>query len=66
MNKIGYEKLRLTNRTLVKSVKGQMIDVNAIAKGWGVDKIFDYLVTKGVARFMVEVGGEIRVSGLNY
>ena len=65
MNKIGYEKLRLTNRTLVKSVKGQMIDVNAIAKGWGVDKIFDYLITKGVTRFMVEVGGEIRVLGLN-
>lgn len=65
MNKIGYEKIKLSDRTLVKSVKGQMIDVNAIAKGWGVDKIFDYLEINGIARFMVEVGGEIKVLGLN-
>ena len=42
-----------------------MIDVNAIAKGWGVDKIFDYLQVNGIARFMIEIGGEIRVLGLN-
>ena len=65
MNKIGYEKIKLSGRTLIKTVKGQMIDVNAIAKGWGVDKIFDYLERNGIARFMVEVGGEIKVLGLN-
>ena len=65
MDKIGYEKIKLSDRTLIKSVKGQMIDVNAIAKGWGVDRIFDYLQVNGITRFMVEIGGEIRVSGLN-
>ena len=65
MDKIGYEKIKLSERTLKKSVKGQMIDVNAIAKGWGVDKIFDYLQVNGIARFMIEIGGEIRVLGLN-
>ena len=65
MDKIGFKKIKLFDQTLVKSVKGQMIDVNAIAKGWGVDKIFDYLEINGIARFMVEVGGEIKVLGLN-
>jgi len=65
MEKIGYDKIKLSDNTLTKSIKGQMIDVNAIAKGWGVDKIFDYLELNGYTRFMVEVGGEIRVLGLN-
>tara|TARA_B110000438_G_scaffold71654_1_gene71864 strand:+ start:2884 stop:3951 length:1068 start_codon:yes stop_codon:yes gene_type:complete len=65
MEKIGYDKIKLSDNTLKKSITGQMIDVNAIAKGWGVDQIFDYLKFNGYSRFMVEVGGEIRVLGLN-
>tara|TARA_B110000438_G_scaffold190083_1_gene181729 strand:+ start:52 stop:1113 length:1062 start_codon:yes stop_codon:yes gene_type:complete len=65
MDKIGFKKIKLSDQTLVKSVEGQMIDVNAIAKGWGVDKIFDYLEANGISRFMVEIGGEIRALGLN-
>ena len=42
-----------------------MLDVNAIAKGWGVDQIFGYLISRGLDRFMIEIGGEIRVIGKN-
>jgi len=62
---IGYEKIQLNQRNLVKAFKGQMIDVNAIAKGWGVDQLFDFMTDNGFTRFMVEVGGEVRTMGKN-
>tara|TARA_B100001123_G_C15323236_1_gene1028631 strand:+ start:1924 stop:2994 length:1071 start_codon:yes stop_codon:yes gene_type:complete len=62
---IGYEKIQLNQRNLVKAFKGQMIDVNAIAKGWGVDQLFDFITDNGFTRFMVEVGGEVRTMGKN-
>ncbi|WP_423898483.1 FAD:protein FMN transferase [Candidatus Pelagadaptatus aseana] len=41
------------------------LDLSAIAKGYGVDKVAELLVAKGYNDFLVEIGGEIRVSGLN-
>lgn len=41
------------------------LNLNAIAKGYGVDVVALYLKNKGVEDFMVEIGGEVRVSGLN-
>ena len=39
------------------------VDLSAIAKGYAVDRISDLLRQQGVDDFMVEIGGEIRVSG---
>ena len=65
MSKIGYEKIKLDGRRLLKSIKGQMLDVNAIAKGWGVDEVFEYLKSQKLSNFMVEIGGELSLSGYN-
>lgn len=62
---VGYEKIKLNQGNLVKAFKGQMIDVNAIAKGWGVDQLFNFMTENGFTRFMVEVGGEVRTMGKN-
>ena len=40
------------------------IDLSAIAKGFGVDQVADYLDGIGAESYMVEVGGEIRAKGL--
>jgi len=40
-------------------------DLSAIAKGFGVDQVAQRLRDSGYEDFMVEVGGEVRVSGLN-
>ena len=45
--------------------QGFQVDVNAIAQGYTVDIIADYLVAKGVSNYMVEVGGEVRCKGKN-
>ena len=39
------------------------LDVSSIAKGFGVDEVVAALVQAGVTRYLVEVGGEMRVAG---
>ncbi|MGB2265977.1 MAG: FAD:protein FMN transferase [Akkermansiaceae bacterium] len=46
--------------------KGNGIDVSAIAKGYAVDRIADYLRDDlGIEHFLVDIGGEIRARGNN-
>ena len=40
-----------------------MLDCSAIAKGYGTDMVAKFLKKKGIQNFMVEIGGEIVVSG---
>jgi|SRR5690554_1409318 len=61
---MGYQKLELDERQARKT--GDIkIDLSAIAKGFGVDKVADLIVHAGVSNYMVEIGGEIRVGGVN-
>ena len=52
-------------RGYFKSDPRLMLDFNAIAKGYGVDVVARFLRLKGIKNFMVEIGGEVVVSGLN-
>lgn len=42
-----------------------MLDFNAIAQGYSIDVLYDFLVEKGHSNFYIELGGELRVKGLN-
>lgn len=41
------------------------IDLSAIAKGYAVDKVADYLENLQVSSYLVEIGGELRTKGNN-
>ena len=41
------------------------LDLSAVAKGYAVDRVAEALVGLGLANYMVEVGGEVRVAGRN-
>lgn len=41
------------------------LDFSSIAKGYGVDRVAGWLEGEGIHRYLVEIGGEIRVSGDN-
>lgn len=41
------------------------IDLSAIAKGYGVDAVAALLESAGIEHYMVEIGGELRLKGLN-
>ncbi len=62
---VGWEKVRLVDRSVEKDHPDIMLDVNAIAKGYTVDVVAEYLDSKGVDDYMVEIGGEIRLKGTN-
>lgn len=61
---VGYQYLIIdTKRQRIKKVKPIRINLSAIAKGYAVDKIADYLDKQGIASYLVEVGGELRLKG---
>ena len=64
---LGFDRLRLDADafTVQKDAVRVAIDLSAIAKGYGVDRVADALESAGVNRYMVEVGGEVRTAGLN-
>jgi len=45
--------------------EGQQLDVNAIAQGYSVDIVSEFLERKGAENYMVEIGGELRARGKN-
>ncbi|MGC6430111.1 MAG: FAD:protein FMN transferase [Jejuia sp.] len=65
MRYVGFDKVVIENNGLVEKPKGTYLEFNAIAKGYGVDVISDFLEEKGITNYLVEIGGEIRVKGKN-
>jgi thiamine biosynthesis lipoprotein len=63
---MGLDKISLTKETHPrKSVAEVNLNFNAIAQGYTVDEIAELLTNEGIFNFMVELGGEVKVSGLN-
>ena len=62
---VGQEKVTLKDGEIIKSDPRIMLDCSAIAKGFGVDKVAEFLAGKGIENFLVEIGGEISARGKN-
>ena len=60
---VGYQKIKIIDRRIVKEYPEIEIDFNAIAKGYSVDLMANFLISKGINNFLVDIGGEIRASG---
>ena len=65
MQYVGFDKIRLKNNVLIKNDPKPYIDFNAIAKGYAVDLIAEFLDSKTVDNYMINVGGELRTKGIN-
>ncbi|MGC9422180.1 FAD:protein FMN transferase [Vibrio sp.] len=63
--KTGITHLSVEGHSLQKNIPDLYVDLSTIAKGWGVDVVADYIESQGIENYMVEVGGEIRLKGLN-
>tara|TARA_B110000238_G_scaffold40637_1_gene43321 strand:+ start:2421 stop:3386 length:966 start_codon:yes stop_codon:yes gene_type:complete len=64
MKLVGLDKFKIFENKLRRPLNS-FLDFNAIAKGYSVDMISEFLLFNNVANFLVEVGGEIRSSGMN-
>ena len=63
---IGWKKIQLSQDNIIKKESPHIyLDFNAIAKGYTVDIIGDFLLKSGSFDFMVEIGGEIVARGNN-
>ncbi len=60
---VGMEKVHLVGNRVVKEDPRIRLDVNAIAQGWSVDVVADYLEKKGARHYLVEIGGELKARG---
>lgn len=63
MQFVGMNKLRISNGFLIKDLDGIKLDVNAIAQGYSVDVVGNFLEEKGIMNYLVEIGGEVRARG---
>lgn len=63
INNIGVDKLMLTEQGLAKTRDGLELSFSATAKGYGIDKVAELLESYDLTNYMVEIGGELRVSG---
>ncbi|MCW8335151.1 FAD:protein FMN transferase [Vibrio paucivorans] len=61
----GISHLSATATSLSKDIPNLYVDLSTIAKGWGVDVVADYIESQGIQDYMVEVGGELRLKGVN-
>ena len=63
---LGQDRLRMDvdNRRVMK-LGDLALDFSSIAKGYAVDRIADWMVQQGMDRFLVELGGEMRVAGMS-
>lgn len=62
---VGYQKVRLESGRIIKQDPRIMLDCSAIAKGYGVDVVANYLKKEGIENFIVEIGGEVVSSGIS-
>jgi thiamine biosynthesis lipoprotein len=48
---------------VVKASPGVLVDFNAIAQGYTVDVLAEFLHEKGIKDYLIELGGEVRSKG---
>ncbi len=52
------------NNTVFLSDPEMTLDVGAIAKGYAVERIAEYLINQGVTDFLLNIGGNVRTIGM--
>ena len=58
-NFVGFDKIFFDEKGLCKSSRGVQLDFSAIAKGYAVDVVADFIKSFGIENLLVEIGGEL-------
>lgn len=62
---VDFDAITIVDNNVIKTNKNLMLDFNAIAQGYSVDVIANFLADQGIENYMVEIGGEVKVRGKN-
>ena len=60
---VDYRKIKIENGKVIKENPNMTLDFNAVAQGYTTDMIGEFLLSKNVNDFLVDVGGEILARG---
>ena len=61
-----FKVFNLEEKTFIsREKKNVQLDFSAVAKGYAVDIICNYIKDKNINNYLVEIGGEVRYAGLN-
>lgn len=60
---VDYRKIKIENGRVLKENKGIQLNFNAVAQGYSVDVLSDFLQEKNIKSFLIDVGGEIYAYG---
>lgn len=64
LNFVGFDKVSCNSGKIKKQAQ-TFIDFNAIAKGYGLDVIAEFLDAQGYNDYLIDIGGEIVAKGVN-
>jgi thiamine biosynthesis lipoprotein len=62
---VGYQKVRIVDRKVVKDDPRLQLNASSIAKGYACDVIAELLESHGITDYMVDIGGEVHAKGKN-
>lgn len=62
---VGIAKISFNSDSVWKDDPRVQLDFSAIAKGYGVDVVVEFLLSKGIVDLFVEIGGEVSAKGQN-
>ena len=60
---VDYKGIQIVDNRIVKKNPNMKIDFNAIAKGYAVDIVGQFLEEKGIETYLIDIGGEILGKG---
>ncbi len=63
--RVGYKNIQLRREpaAISKQVPELRIDLSAVAKGYAVDALAEILARQDVSNYLLEIGGELQISG---
>lgn len=65
--RVGFQRIALdpATRSVTKEVPGMHLDLSAIGEGHAIDRLTNFLASRGFENVLVELGGEARARGRN-
>ena len=63
---INYRNIKMENGKIIKADPRMKIDFNAIAQGYSADVVGNFLETKGIKNYLIDIGGEVKAKGEKY
>ena len=58
---VNYRSVHINGRYLFLPQKGMRLDLGSIGKGWAIERAADVLRRAGVRKFIVDIGGKLKI-----